>query len=31
MTNKELADLIFPNISNNTEIYEKKYPKRDLP
>ena len=31
MTNKELADLIFPNISNDTEIYEKKYPKRDLP
>lgn len=31
MTNKELADLIFPNVSNDTEIYEKKYPKRDLP
>lgn len=31
MTNKELADLIFPNVSSDTEIYEKKYPKRDLP
>ena len=31
MTNKELADLIFPNVSSDTIIYEKKYPERNLP
>lgn len=31
MTNKELADLIFPNITKTVEDYEKEYPKRDLP
>ena len=31
MTNKDLADLIFPNITKNIEDYEKMYPKRDLP
>jgi len=31
MTNKELADLIFPNITNTIEDYRKMYPKRDLP
>ena len=31
MTNKELADLIFPNITKTVEDYEKMYPKRDLP
>ena len=30
MTNKELADLIFPNVSCDTEYYEKKYPERNL-
>ena len=30
MTNKELADLIFPNITKTVEDYEKEYPKRDL-
>lgn len=30
MTNKELADLIFPNAKDYT-YYESKYPKRDLP
>lgn len=30
MTNKELADLIFPN-AKDTEYYEKLYPERDLP
>ena len=30
MTNKELADLIFPNITKTIEDYEKEYPKRDL-
>ena len=30
MTNKELADLIFPNVSSNTEVYEKRYPERNL-
>ena len=30
MNNKELADLIFPNVKNYT-YYEEKYPKRDLP
>ena len=30
MTNKELADLIFPNINKSVEYYEEKYPKRDL-
>lgn len=31
MTNKDLADLIFPNITKTIEDYEKMYPKRDLP
>lgn len=31
MTNKELADLIFPNVSEDTSIYEKIYPERNLP
>ena len=31
MTNKELADLIYPNISSDINIYEKKYPERKLP
>lgn len=30
MTNKELADLIFPNIDKTIEYYENKYPERDL-
>ena len=30
-TNKELADLIFPNINMTIEDLEKKYPKRNLP
>ena len=31
MTHKELADLIFPNITKTIEDYEKMYPERDLP
>ena len=31
MTHKELADLIFPNITKTVEDYEKMYPERDLP
>ena len=31
MTTKELADLIFPNITKTIEDYEKEYPERDLP
>lgn len=31
MTNKELADLIFPNVSSDTIIYEQRYPERNLP
>lgn len=31
MTNKELADLIYPDIKKTVEDYEKEYPKRDLP
>lgn len=31
MTNKDLADLIFPNITKTIEDYEKMYPKRNLP
>lgn len=31
MTNKDLADLIFPNITKTIEDYEKEYPLRDLP
>ena len=31
MTNKELADLMFPNVTKTIEDYEKEYPKRDLP
>ena len=31
MSNKELADLIFPNIDKTIEDYEKMYPERNLP
>ena len=31
MTNKDLADLIFPNITKTIEEYEEMYPKRNLP
>ena len=31
MTNKELADLIYPNITKTPEDYEEIYPKRNLP
>ena len=31
MTYKDLADLIFPNITKTVDDYEKEYPKRDLP
>ena len=31
MTNKDLADLIFPDINKTIEDYEKIYPERDLP
>lgn len=31
MTNKELADLIYPNVSSDVSIYESKYPERNLP
>ena len=31
MTNKDLADLIFPNITKTIEDYEKMYPERNLP
>lgn len=31
MTNKDLANLIFPNITKTIDDYEKMYPKRDLP
>ena len=31
MTNKDLADLIFPNINKSIEDYEKMYPERNLP
>ena len=31
MTNKDLANVIFPNITKTIEDYEKEYPKRDLP
>ena len=30
MTNQELADLIFPNITKTPEDYELLYPKREL-
>ena len=30
MTNKELADLIFPNITKTPEDYEQTYPNRNL-
>ena len=30
MTNKELADLIFPNVSSDISYYENKYPERNL-
>ena len=31
MTNKDLADLIFPNVTKTVEDYERMYPERDLP
>ena len=31
MTNKDLANVIFPNITKTIEDYEREYPKRDLP
>ncbi|MBQ9314390.1 MAG: glutamate--tRNA ligase [Clostridia bacterium] len=31
MTNKELADLMFPNVTKTIEDYEKEYPERNLP
>lgn len=31
MTTKELADMIFPNITKTIEDYEKEYPERNLP
>ena len=31
MTNKDLANAIFPNITKTIEDYEKKYPERNLP
>ena len=31
VTNKDLADLIFPNVTKTVEDYEKMYPERDLP
>ena len=30
MTNKDLADVIFPNITKTIEDYEKEYPRRNL-
>lgn len=30
MTNKELADLLLPNVNSNIEYYENMYPSRDL-
>ena len=30
MTNKELADLLLPNVSSDIEYYESKYPERNL-
>ncbi len=30
MTNKDLANLIFPNITKTVEDYEKEYPERNL-
>ena len=30
MTNKDLANVIFPNITKTVSDYEKEYPKRDL-
>ena len=31
MTNKELADLMFPDVKHDINYYEELYPKRDLP
>jgi glutamyl/glutaminyl-tRNA synthetase len=31
MTTKDLADLIFPNITKTVADYEKEFPERDLP
>jgi len=31
MSNKELAELMFPNVTKTIDDYEKMYPERDLP
>ncbi|MBO5095549.1 MAG: glutamate--tRNA ligase [Bacilli bacterium] len=31
MTNKDLAELLYPDVTENIEFLEKKYPERDLP
>ena len=31
ITNKQLADLIFPNVRETVKDLEKRYPNRDLP
>ena len=31
MTNKELADLMFPNVEHDINYYEELYPERNLP
>jgi glutamyl-tRNA synthetase len=31
MTNKEVADILFPDVKNIPEYYEGLYPQRDLP
>ena len=31
MTNKELADLMYPDVTKTVSDYEEMYPKRDLP
>lgn len=31
MTNKDLAELIFPNLEHDVDYYENKYPERNLP
>ena len=30
MTNKDLADLIFPNLEHDVDYYESLYPEREL-
>ena len=31
MTNKELAELMFPNVKHDVDYYEALYPERNLP